>query len=159
MLLIHYTQPYDNLQNLGLAMNDDIFFGDIRLDVPQDTRADRMSTNAQQFAALSEEAEKTKQTLAYLREIILADLPEEPGEYNVRIDTTRTLVVTIPEKWEWDKKLLADMFPVAHTPDCVSTSYTVDKRKYEAASPEVKSQMSQALTIKCGAPTMKVQSI
>lgn len=140
-------------------MIDDIFYGDIRLEVAEEPRSERMANNARQFASLSEEAEKTKQTLAYLKEIILADLPEEPGEYNVRIDATRTLIVTIPEKWEWDKKLLSDMFPVAHTPDCVSTSYTVDKRKFEAASPEVKSQMSAALTIKCGAPTMKVQEI
>ena len=70
----------------------------------------------------------------------------------------RTLLIRIPEKLVWDKKLLKSTFEASGLPDCVSQSFTVDRKKLDAAPLNVQEVLKKALTIGCGAPTIKVQS-
>lgn len=135
----------------------EIFFGDDIVSSEEITTKDeRLFETASRYAELSSQVEAIKETLSYYKEILLADLPEEPGEYSVNIADDKQVVVKLPEKWEWDKAKLSALYPNNATPDCVSTSYTVARAKFEAAPEEVKSVLKQALTIKCGTPTIKV---
>lgn len=138
-------------------MDEGIFFGDSFIAVPQHPKAERLKDHASQYAKYLEQSEEVKASLSYLKDIILSDLPEEPGEYPIEMDDSSTLVVSIPEKWTWDKKLLKEIYPSAGLPECVSQSFTVDRKKFEAASDDVKEVLRKALTIQCGLPTIKVR--
>ena len=139
-------------------MDDEVFFGDIAVSVPQHPRAERLRETAGNYATYLEKQEEVKASLGYLKEILLSDLPEEPGEYPIDMGDGRALVVSIPEKWSWDKKMLKDIYEVAGLPECVSHSFTVDRKKYEAAPDNIKEVLRKALTIECGLPTIKVTS-
>ena len=134
-----------------------MIFGDIFLSAPKPPRNDRLKDHATQYAEFLEQSETVKASLTYLRDILLSDLPEEPGEYLIDMDDDRSLAVSIPEKWTWDKKLLKDIYASAGLPECVSQSFTVDRKKFEAASDDVKEVLRKALTIQCGLPTIKVR--
>lgn len=94
-----------------------------------------------------------------LKEIIAAELPQEPGDYPIEVDDETTLLVTIPEKWSWDKKGLREYFPAGSAPDCVTLSYSVDRGLFEQAEPNVKEVLSTLLTIGPGAPSFKVERL
>lgn len=134
-----------------------MIFGDVFLSAPKPPRNDRLKDHATQYAEFLEQSEAVKASLTYLRDILLSDLPEEPGEYLIDMDDDRSLAVSIPEKWTWDKKLLKDIYASAGLPECVSQSFTVDRKKFEAASDDVKEVLRKALTIQCGLPTIKVR--
>jgi len=139
-------------------MNDEgIFFGDIFLSALKPPRNDRLKDHASQYVKHLEKSDEIKASLSYLKEILLSDLPEEPGEYLIDMDDERCLVVSIPERWKWDKKLLEDMYGSAGLPACVSQGFTVDRKSFEAASDDVKQALRKALTIECGLPTIKVK--
>jgi len=135
---------------------DHIIFGDNEVPLQATPRDQRLHENAMRYAELSSQLEETKELLSYYKEILKSEFPEEPGEYVVDLDETRQLVLKVPEKWEWDKTTLSTLYPHNATPECVSTSYTVSRAKYEAAPEDVKNVLKQALTIKCGIPTIKV---
>lgn len=132
-------------------------FGDIELDTNVQPKDQRLFETASRYAELSSELEEIKTKISYYKEILAAEFPEEPGEYVIDIDGGQ-VVLKVPEKWEWDKTKLSALYPANATPECVSTSYTVARVKYEAAAPEVKEVLKQALTIKCGLPTIKVNT-
>lgn len=135
----------------------DFIFGDITLETKVPPREHRLYEIATRYAELSSELEEIKTKISYYKEILAAEFPEEPGEYVIDIEAGQ-VVLKVPEKWEWDKAKLSLLYPTGATPDCVSTSYTVARVKYEAAAPEVKEVLKQALTIKCGLPTIKVNT-
>mgnify|MGYP006099080645 CR=1 FL=1 len=135
---------------------DKMIFGDMALYAPASARDERLYENAARYVELSSELDTIKEKLAYYKEILAAEFPEEPGEHVVDLDGTRQVTIRIPEKWDWDKKQLSTLFPANATPDCVTTSHTVLRAKYEAAPPEVQDVLKQALTIKCGIPSIKV---
>lgn len=137
---------------------DEMIFGDVRISIPTHPKADRLKQKATQYVDTLAKLEHLKDNIDYLKEILLSDLPEEPGEYPIEMDDGRTLVVKIPEKWTWDKKLLQDTYATSGLPECVSQSFTVDRKKYEAATDNVRAVLKEALTISCGSPTIKVQS-
>lgn len=139
-------------------MDDDLIFGDMVVQVPRHPRADRLKEAATRYAEYLEKQDEIKSALSYIKESLLSDLPEEPGDYPIEMDDGRVLRVTIPEKWSWDKKVLKDTYEVAGLPECVSQSFTVDRKKYEAAPDNVKEVLRKALTIECGLPTIKVTS-
>lgn len=136
---------------------DEFIFGDQALTAAVTPRDERLFEYACRYAELSSQQEEIKEKLAYYKELIVAEFPEEPADHVVEIDDGRELVVKIPEKWEWDKSTLSTLYANNATPECVSTSFTVSRAKYEVAPEEVKSVLKQALTIKCGLPTIKVQ--
>jgi hypothetical protein len=138
-------------------MDEGMFFGDVFLATPKPPRNDRLKEHASSYAEHLEKSEQIKASLSYLKEILLSDLPEEPGEYLIDMDDERVLTVSIPEKWTWDKKLLKEVYASAGLPECVSQSFTVDRKKFEAASDDVKEVLRKALTIQCGLPTIKVK--
>tara|TARA_B100000035_G_scaffold315368_1_gene335552 strand:+ start:2291 stop:2713 length:423 start_codon:yes stop_codon:yes gene_type:complete len=137
-------------------MSEFIYGDNVLQAAPITPKQERLYETASRYAELSSELESIKETLNYYKEILCADLPEEPGEYTVDIADNKQVVVKKPEKWEWDKAKLSSLYPQNATPDCVSTSYTVARVKFEAAPEEVKSVLKQALTIKVGLPTIKV---
>lgn len=136
---------------------DGLIFGDTWLPAPQPPKSERLKQAAQQYADCLGKLEVAKLSLDYIKEILVADLPEEVGEFSIEMDDGRTLVVRIPEKFVWDKKLLKDTYEASGLPDCVSQSFTVDRKKLDAAPDNVQQVLKKALTIGCGAPTIKVQ--
>ena len=136
---------------------EDFIFGDVTLETNVPPREHRLYETATRYAELSSELEEIKTKISYYKEILAAEFPEEPGEYVIDIDGGQ-VVLKVPEKWEWDKAKLSTLYPANATPECVSTSYTVARVKYEAAAPEVKEVLKEALTIKCGLPTIKVNT-
>jgi|TARA_B110000971_G_C19910150_1_gene454124 hypothetical protein len=137
---------------------DGLIFGDIWLPAPQPPKSARLKQAAQQYADCLAKLDVAKVSLDYIKEILVADLPEEVGEFAIEMEDGRTLVVRIPEKFVWDKKLLKDTYEASGLPDCVSQSFTVDRKKLDAAPLNVQEVLKKALTIGCGAPTIKVQS-
>lgn len=138
-------------------MEEEIIFGDNLLSVPKHPKEDRLRQHATQYADTLAKLEHLKDNIDYLKEILLSDLPQEAGDYPVEMDDGRTLMIKIPEKWTWDKKLLKDTYEVSGLPECVSQSFLVDRKKYEAAPDNVREVLRKALTIQCGSPTIKVQ--
>lgn len=120
------------------------------------TKEERLKELAASYKECEEKLTYYKDELGFLKAHILAELPEEPNEHIIEIDDGHSITVRIPEKWSWDKKILKNIFETAETPDCVNTSFTVDRKKYEASPQEVQEQLSNALTIECGAATIKV---
>jgi len=163
MYHIHYLHTTFDLQASRIKFKDThmddegMIFGDIFLSTPKPPRDDRLRDHARQYVSHFERSEEIKASLSYLKDILLSDLPEEPGEYPIEMDDSSTLVVSIPEKWTWDKKLLKEIYSSAGLPECVSQSFTVDRKKFEAASDDVKEVLRKALTIQCGLPTIKVR--
>ena len=92
----------------------------------------------------------------YLKAQLLADLPEEVGEYPIHLDGGGSVTVKLGEKYEWDKKVLSDLLLNDTLPECVTAGYTVSKAKFDRADEHTRQQLSQALTIKLGLPTIKV---
>jgi len=138
---------------------DEIIFGDTPIPLaPAHPKQDRLKDHAVQYVEAIAKIEHLKATTDYLKEILLSDLPEEAGEYPIEMDDGRTLMIKIPEKWSWDKKLLKETYEVAGLPECVNQSFLVDRKKYEAAPDSVKEVLRKALTIECGSPTIKVQT-
>ena len=139
-------------------MDDDIIFGDTLLSAPAHPKKDRLKEHAAQYVDTLAKLDLAKGNLDYLKEILLSDLHEEVGEYPIEMDDGRTLVIKIPEKWTWDKKLLKETYEASGLPECVSQSFLVDRKKYEAAPDNVREVLTKALTIQCGSPTIKVQT-
>tara|TARA_B100000780_G_scaffold95402_1_gene66522 strand:+ start:9128 stop:9550 length:423 start_codon:yes stop_codon:yes gene_type:complete len=137
---------------------DGLIFGETWLPAPAHPKAWRLKDAAKQYTECSVRLDNEKASLDYLKEILLSDLPNVVGEHPIQMDDGRTLVVRIPEKLVWDKKLLKSTFEASGLPDCVSQSFTVDRKKLDAAPENVREVLKQALTITCGAPTIKVQS-
>ena len=162
MYHIHYYSTTFDLkidrQYSRINIMDDMIFGDTLLPIPRHPKADRLRENAATYANLLAKSEEVKISLDYLKAILLGDLPQEAGEYPIEMDDGRTLMIKVPEKWSWDKKLLKDTFESAGLPECVNQSFLVDRKKYEAAPDNVKEVLKQALTIECGSPTIKVQT-
>ena len=122
-----------------------------------------------QTARLKEAAAKLSQSLSDLDELkeridkekgqLLAELPEDIGEYEIAYSNSHSLVIKIPEKYEWDKKVLEDLFPAgSKRPTCVAVNFTINKRQFDASDSDVQSQLSDALTIKMGVPNFKVKT-
>lgn len=136
----------------------EIFFGDTAIPV-NETANERLKENLTKYAEAEAKLNHLKDTVAYLKEIIVSDLPEEPGEHVLELEDGRTAEIKIPEKWSWDKKQLAEIYGGgAITPDCVTTSFGVNRKKYEASDETVRSALANALTIECGTPTIKVST-
>jgi hypothetical protein len=140
-------------------MSDDgLIFGDTWIPTPQPSKSERLQEIAEQYVAYLDDLETAKSSLDYLKKILVADLPQEVGEFSVEMKDGRKLVVKIPEKLVWDKKLLKDTYDVGGLPDCVTPAFTVDRKKLDNASSDVQEVLKAALTIACGAPTIKVQT-
>tara|TARA_B110000977_G_scaffold62961_1_gene85562 strand:+ start:159 stop:581 length:423 start_codon:yes stop_codon:yes gene_type:complete len=137
---------------------DGLIFGDTWIATPQPPKSARLQEAAEQYADFLGKVEAAKSSLDYLKNILVADLPQEVGEFSIEMGDGRTLIVRIPEKLVWDKKLLKDTYDVGGLPDCVSPSFTVDRKKLDNAPSDVQEVLKKALTIACGAPTIKVQS-
>ena len=135
-------------------MADEIFWGDVQL--PTSTRDDRLAEYADEYRKASIKLEEIKDKLDYLKAQILSELPEDCGEWEIPFEDSGRLKVTVPEKYDWDKEKLADMFGDDDLPECVSKNFTVSKRLYDAADVEVKDKLRDALTIKRGSTTVKV---
>ena len=121
-----------------------------------------------QTARLKEAAAKLSQSLSDLEILkeridmekgkLLAELPEEIGEYEIAYSNSNSLVIKIPEKYEWDKKKLEELFPDgSNRPTCIAVNFTVNKRQFDTSDSDVQSQLGEALTIKMGLPTFKVK--
>lgn len=142
-----------------MADDESIIFGDATVPLaPKAPRDVRLIEHAEHFVRVNGEAEEAKQKLSYLKDCLVADLPDEPGEYSIDLPNGTQVVVTIPEQWAWDKKLLAEIYPPTALPDCMSASYTINKERYEASSDDVKMVLRDALTIKCGPARVKVNA-
>lgn len=137
---------------------EDIIFGESYIKLPPEVRLkeERLKDLGSKYVEAEAKLQHLKDTLAYIKESILAELPEEPAEHTLELGDGRTMIVRIPEKWSWDKKRLKDIYDSTATPECVNTSFTVDRKKFEAAPEEVRNVLAEALTIECGAATIKV---
>ncbi len=137
---------------------EEIIFGDsyIKLSPEVRLKEERLKDLGSKYVEAEAKFQHFKDTLAYIKESILAELPEEPAEHTLGLEDGRTMIVRIPEKWSWDKKRLKDIYDSTATPECVNTSFTVDRKKFEAAPEEVRNVLAEALTIECGTATIKV---
>ena len=139
-------------------MSDDgLIFGDTWLPTPVTPKDTRLKEAAQQYADCLSQLEISKIKLDYIKQILVSDLPEEVGEWSIEMEDGRTLLVRVSEKLTWDKKMLKSTYEASGLPDCVSQSFTVDRKKLDAAPENVQQVLKQALTIGCGAATIKVQ--
>ena len=136
---------------------DDFIFGDQRLTPKTSTRSERVLDTATKLADVSSRLDADKEIYAYYKEVLAAEFPDEPDEHSIELEDGRTVVVTIPEKWEWDKAQLKALYSHNATPDCVTENFTIVRTKLLAASDDVQTVLKKALTIKCGPPTIKVQ--
>jgi hypothetical protein len=136
-------------------MTNDLILGD-NLVIPAQTRQERLYDYACEYKLLAERLDETKERIDYIKALMLSELPEEFGEWEVPLQEGGRVKIATPEKWEWDKKILSEMLGDGQLPDCVSQNFTVSKTRYEAASDEVKSQLVEALTIKRGTTLVKV---
>ena len=138
-------------------MGKDIIFGDQLLTLaPAHPQADRLLATAMAYVKCLDAQEETKMRMDYLKAQLLADLPEEVGEYPIHLDGGGSVTVKLGEKYEWDKKVLSDLLLNDTLPECVTAGYTVSKAKFDRADEHTRQQLSQALTIKLGLPTIKV---
>ena len=89
---------------------------------------------------------------------VMAELPVEIGEHEITLEhIAGTLTVKIPEKWDWDKDMLIDMFADnSNNPDFVLSECKIDRKKLEKAEASTRKLVRRALTIKMGTPTFKV---
>lgn len=136
-------------------MTDEFIYGDITLPLTTATRDERMADYARAYKEYDDQLEFIKERLDYLKQQMLAELPEECGDYEIPLEQGR-LKISVPVKYDWDKDMLAEMFQGSELPECVSTGFTVDKRRYDAADDTVKEKLRHALTIKRGSTTVKV---
>jgi hypothetical protein len=120
------------------------------------SKQERLKELAQAYKEAEEKFTYLKDELGFLKAHILAELPEEPDEHIINIGDGHYMTVRIPEKWSWDKRVLKAIYQNVATPDCVNTSFTVDRKKYEASPEEVQQELINALTIECGTATFKV---
>ena len=120
------------------------------------SKQERLKELAQAYKETEEKFTYLKDELGFLKAHILAELPEEPDEHIINIGDGHYMTVRIPEKWSWDKRVLKAIYQDVATPDCVYTSFTVDRKKYEASPEEVQQELINALTIECGTATFKV---
>lgn len=141
---------------INYNMNDEFIYGDIVLPLTTSTRDERLAEYAEEYRKASIKLEEIKGKLDYLKAQILSELPEECGEWTIPFEDSGRLTVTIPEKYDWDKGKLTDMFGDDDLPECVSKNFTVSKRLFDAADVEVKDKLREALTIKRGSTTVKV---
>lgn len=137
-----------------IFMNDEMIFGDITL--PTSTRDERLSEYCEQYRTAANELDQVKEKLDYLKHQILSELPEEYGEIEIPFADSGRLKINTPEKFDWDKAVLAKLFDEQPLPECVSQNFTVNKRLYDAADELVKDKLREALTIKRGTVTVKV---
>lgn len=150
MLLTQRTQ----LTQWLIFMNDEIIFGEITL--PTSTRDERLAEYCEQYRTADNELDQVKEKLDYLKHQILSELPEEYGEVEIPLSDSGRLKINTPEKFDWDKAVLAKLFDEQPLPECVSQNFTVNKRLYDAADELVKDKLREALTIKRGTVTVKV---
>ena len=135
----------------------------------EDNWSNEKQERLKNLAAIYAETEATylslKVKLEYYQAQILAELPEEPSEYDIALDGcpyASTVKVRIPEKRTWDIEGIKNQFNVEgiipDTSDVVqsSTTWKVDNRKYDKASDEVKAELKPFLTVECGKPTFKI---
>jgi hypothetical protein len=137
-----------------IFMNDEMIFGDITL--PTSTRDERLSEYCEHYRTAANELDQVKEKLDYLKHQILSELPEEYGEVEIPFADSGRLKINTPEKFDWDKAVLAKLFDEQPLPECVSQNFTVNKRLYDAADELVKDKLREALTIKRGTVTVKV---
>ena len=137
---------------------DGLYFGDAWVPAPITPKAKRLREQADQYVECLNDLETAKLKLDYIKEILVSDVPNEVGEWAVELGDGRSLVVRIPEKFVWDKKMLKENFEASGLPDCVSQSFTVDRKKLDSAPENVQEVLKKALTIGCGAATIKVQA-
>lgn len=136
---------------------DEIIFGDTILTTKPILREQRVIDVATKLAEVSSRLEKDKELYGYYKEILAAEFPEQPDEHMIELEDGRVVVVTIPEKWEWDKAQLKSLYSHNSTPDCVTENFTIVRTKFLAAPDDIQTALKKALTIKCGPPTIKVQ--
>tara|TARA_B100000768_G_scaffold52639_1_gene51157 strand:- start:13285 stop:13746 length:462 start_codon:yes stop_codon:yes gene_type:complete len=144
-----------------------VIFGDNVLPLNPPIRKDqRLYEVACEYAEADRKVEYWKEIASYHKEQLLSDLPQDVGEHEVKAHNDMgleiTLHVRVPEKWTWNKKLVKEICSAqmsnAHAlPDCISTNFTVDRKKFETASPDVQDALRPALTIERGLPSIKVK--
>ena len=104
--------------------------------------------------------EQHKAIVTAAKAAVLAELPVEIGEHEIPLEHIKgTLTVKIPEKWEWDKDMLNDMWADnSNNPDYVLNDRKIDRKKLEKAEASARKLVRRALTIKMGTPTFKVNN-
>ena len=139
-----------------IIMNDEVIYGD-NLVLPETTKDERLSIWGKEYKHTYDCFVGIKEKLEYLKEQMLAEFPEEPGEYDIPLDTGGRLKITSAEKYEWDARILEEMFSDGGgRPDCVSNKFSVTKRLYDSSDDDTKAKLRSALTIKRGSSTIKV---
>ena len=129
----------------------------IKTDRPLQTA--RLKEAAANLSQSLSDLELIKERIDKHKGVLLAELPEEIGEYEIAYSNTNSLVIKIPEKYEWDKKKLEGLFPDgSKRPTCVTVNFTINKRQFDTSDSDVQSQLGEALTIKMGLPTFKVKN-
>lgn len=138
-------------------MNDQIIYGDIALDlIPAKTRGQRLEGHAEAYSRLSADLDIVKAKIDYIKAQLLSDLPDDCGEWEIPLPEGGRVKITTPEKYDWDKAALAEMFKDGDLPDCISNNFTVSKAKFDAATGAMKDRLAPALTIKRGNAAIKV---
>ena len=139
-----------------IIMSDEIIYGD-NLVLPETTKDERLSIWAKEYKHHYDVLVGIKDRLDYLKEQMLAEFPEGAGEYDIPLDTGGRLKITAAEKYEWDTRMLEEMFSDGQVkPDCVSSKFSVTKRLYDSSDSDTKAKLRKALTIKRGSSTVKV---
>lgn len=148
--------PNTTNATINYTMNDEFIYGDIVLPLTTSSRDERLQEYAVEYRKYSQQLEFVKDRLEYLKNQMLAELPEDVGEWEIPFEDSGRVKVVAPEKYDWDKDKLAEIFGDDPLPECVSQNFTVSKRLYDAADVSVKDKLREALTIKRGTITVKV---
>lgn len=139
-----------------IIMSDEVIYGD-NLVLPETTKEERLQNWAKEYKEKYDVLVGIKDRLDYLKEQMLAEFPEEHGEFDIHLDTGGRLKITSSAKYEWDTRMLEEMFSDnREKPDCVSNKFSVSKRLYDSSDYDTKAQLRNALTIKRGTSTIKV---
>ena len=120
-----------------------------------------LKASAKQLSDALVELDNAKAAVSVCKNRILGELPQECGDYEVELppvgDKAATLLVKIPEKWEWDKDMLNEIVGTnIVAPPYVKNSQTVDRKALEQCPADEQRKVKRALTIKMGTPTFKV---
>ena len=109
-----------------------------------------------QYHRLTTQARANEATITTLKERIVAEFPEEPGEWT-RTFGDLILTLGVAENWSWDEAALAVMHGAGdEVPAFLSRKMAVDKKKFKALTDEAKKPYLHALTRKPGAKKITI---
>lgn len=118
----------------------------------------RMQSLAENYEAAKQSYATVKETLDNLEMQIVGEVPEDFGEHEIDAGEL-TITVRRNDRFAWDQNILAETLEELSDqyPDFVKVSYTIDKKKFNAAPDDVRKPFLHALTRKQGTVNVTIK--